>query len=231
MDGLMRRVLWGHRLDEYRDMFDLAESSLALSFLEYQSGPSAFQAEMRDQAAHLLSYDAWFDLDKASIRSQIQDSFEQRLDDMAQSQQSFNLSRYGSFEALVDFRRAGIEAFLADYDLGHAEGRYLPTPEKALPFDDFFFDIALSAHYFFSKSIPQSVDHHVQQIIELTRVAKELRIFPLVDAEGYPSELLGPVLLELQARRYGVELREVSYQLQPRGNAMLRIWAEACLVD
>ena len=230
MESMKRDVLWGHHLDEYTDMFDLSELSFTMRFLEYQSGPSAFQAELRQQAAYLVSYDSWFSLDKAALANEILTSFDARLTQITARQHEFDLRRYGTLEDLVAYRRVGVKKFLQDYELGHTEGRYLSVPSGALPFEHFFYDFALSAHHFFSLVVPQTVDYHVQKIRELARVAKEVRIFPLVDANGIPSPLLGPVLLALQHDNYGVEVRDVSYHLQPKGNAMLRIWAEACQV-
>ena len=97
-----------------------------------------------------------------------------------------------------------------------------------MPFADFTFDFALSSHYLFADLDDQDVDFHLQAIRELARVAKEVRIFPLIDRHGQPSPFLGPVLLGLQQEGYGVEVREVKYYLQPKGNAMLRVWAQQC---
>ncbi len=228
---MKRLVLWGHHLDEYRDMFDLPEASLSMRFLEFQSGASAFQAELRRTAAHLVSYDAWFHLDRTRLQQEIETSFAARLAQITQRKEEFDLSRYaGSLDKLVAYRRQGMSEFLQDYDLGHAEGRYLFAEQPTLPFADFFFDYALSAHHFFSAIAPQTVAYHVDMIAELARAAKEVRIFPLVDADGVPSDLLGPVILALQQKNYGIEIRNVSYHLQPRGNAMLRIWAHECQV-
>lgn len=107
---------------------------------------------------------------------------------------------------------------------------YSPTNgEHSLPLEDFSFDFALSANYLFAGLAGQTVDTTVQIIRELARVAKDVRIFPLVDRLGLPSSMLGPVLLKLQEENYGVEIRDVAYQLQPLGHAMLRVWAKQCL--
>ncbi|PJD92730.1 MAG: hypothetical protein CK424_03885 [Legionella sp.] len=225
-----RAVLWGHHLDEYRDMFDLSHTSFTMRFLEFQSGASAFQAELRQKAAHLVSYDTWFELDKLALQQTIERSFTTRLAQIKTRQNAFDFQRYGSLDKLVAYRRQGLAKFLHDYDLGHAEGRYVGTQQAALPFSDFFFDYALSSHHFFSAVAPQTVAYHVDKIQELARVAKDVRIFPLVDADGVPSSLLGPVILALQQKNYGIEVRDVLYHLQPKGNAMLRIWAQECAV-
>lgn len=226
-----RLVLWGHHLDEYRDMFDLPEAALGMRFLEFQSGISAFQADLRGQAAHMVSYDTWFDLDKKSLQQIAEASFSARLAQIKQRSEAFDLGRYaGSLDKLVSYRRQGIQEFLQDYELGLAEGRYLAASQSKLPFADYFFDYALSAHHFFSINAPATLDYYINTIEELARAAKEVRIFPLVDAQGVPSELLGPVILALQQRNYGIELRDVAYHLQPKGNAMLRVWPQECKV-
>ena len=227
---MRRLVLWGHHLDEYRDMFQLSESDLSARFLEYGSGVSAVNSELTKRASECISCDPWFDLDKKVLTAQVNANFEARLHQFKTEHQVFDLSRYGNLDALIAYRRAGIDAFLADYDQGHKEGRYLMADDMTLPFGHFSFDFALTAHHLFSDLEYQTVDYHLQIIEELARVAKDVRIFPLVDANGVPSPLLGPVLLGLQNANYGVEVRDVSYHLQPRGNAMLRVWAKHCSV-
>lgn len=106
-----------------------------------------------------------------------------------------------------------------------------PEADSTLPFADFTFDLALCPDYLFMDEDNQSVDFHLQQIVELARVAKEVRIFPLSDSDGLPSSLLGPVLLGLQQENYGVEVRDVTSSFRPNGNAMLRVWAQQCHVS
>ncbi|MCR9192004.1 MAG: hypothetical protein NXI01_05020 [Gammaproteobacteria bacterium] len=230
MTTMNRTVLWGHHLDEYLDMFHLPQAALTTSFLEFQSGASAFQFELKEQAAHLVSYDDWFALDKSALQREVERSFETRLKQIQARPHAFDLTRYGDLEQLVAYRRQGMRQFFQDYDQGHAEGRYLSAAQTALPFEDFFFDYAVSSHYFFLASAPQTPEYHIQTIAELARVAKEVRVFPLVDSQGVPSALLGPVILGLQQKNYGIEVRDVAYHLQPQGNAMLRVWAQQCSV-
>ena len=106
-----------------------------------------------------------------------------------------------------------------------------PDPDAVLPFPDFTFDLALCPDYLFTDEDNQSIDFQLQQIIELARVAKEVRIFPLSDSHGLPSPLLGPVLLALQQENYGIEVRDVTTLLHPKGSAMLRVWAQQCHVS
>jgi len=228
---IMRRlVLWGHHLDEYRDMFQLSEADLTKRFLEYGSGATAVNFELQDLASECISCDPWFHLNIAALKTEITANFDARLQQFKTEKQVFDLSRYGDLDTLLAYRREGIATFLADYDQGRLDKRYLPVVDTELPFGHFAFDFALSAHCLFADLDYQTVDYHVGVIKELARVAKDVRIFPLVDARGIPSPLLGPVLLALQQANYGVEVRDVSYHLQPKGNAMLRVWAHQCQV-
>ncbi|MDF1757737.1 MAG: hypothetical protein P1U74_05525 [Legionellaceae bacterium] len=227
----MRRLaLWGQHLDEYRDMFDLKDDDLNKRFLEYNSGASAFNFELHNKSLNCVSCDPWFNLDKNSLEEKINTNFDERMSQLESNLNKIDVSRYGSFEKLISYRRLGMESFLADYESGLQSNRYMAISEDHLPFSDFSFDFALVANNFFADLDFHTVDHHLGLIKELAKVAKEVRIFPLVDSKGEPSPLLGPILLGLNQDNYGVEVRDVSYHLQPRGNAMLRIWAQQCEV-
>lgn len=88
-----------------------------------------------------------------------------------------------------------------------------------LSFADFTFDIALCAYI-----------ADLQVIRELARVAKEVRIAPLIDHQGALSPLVGPVLLGLQQDNYGVEVKDITLPVTAKKNAVLRVWAKLCHV-
>lgn len=69
----------------------------------------------------------------------------------------------------------------------------------------------------------------VTDIIEMARVAEEVRVFPLIDNRtGELSPLVGPVLVALQAQHFSVEVLEVPYKFQKNGNAMLKARSLTC---
>lgn len=223
-------VLWGNHLNEYRDMFDLSEENLNMSLLEYGCGLSAFNAEMHaiqhELSKPIVSFDPLFALDKTLLSLKATSMMEDLIQELQKKQDQFDFSQYGHFETFITARRDGVAEFLADYETGHAEKRYLPLTDKTLPCHDFQFEFALSSHYLFLGN--EDLAFHLDVIRELARVAKEVRIFPLIDGTGQPSALLGPVLLGLQQAGYGAEVRKVDYHLYPKGNAMLRVWAQQC---
>jgi hypothetical protein len=224
-------VLWGHHIEDYQEMFDLTPAHLDGSLLEYSSGPSAFNAALHQQKKQCISCDPLFTLDKATFTSKAALIFADMAEKVRLEQEKYDFSRYGNIDGLIEKRRAGMTVFFADYLAGKKEKRYLPIHDIALPFPDFYFDLALSSHYLFGEMENQDLAFHLQVLKELARVAKEVRVFPLIDRDGEPSKFLGPVLLGLQKDNYGVEVRSVNYHLQPKGNAMLRIWAQECRLE
>lgn len=224
-------VLWGHHVDEYREMFALSRADLNTNLLEFGAGPSGVNSELHEKGLRMVSCDPLFVLDKSTLLTKASLIFEEMLDEFRQEIKKFDVERYGGLEGLVETRRAGMRQFFADYDIGLSEKRYVPATGYELSFKDFAFDFALCPHYLFADLDAHDIETHLNIIRELARVAKEVRIFPLIDRFGQPSTYLGPVLLGLQQEHYGAEVREVSYHLQPKGNAMLRVWAEQCQLD
>lgn len=225
---MSKLVLWGHFVDEYREMFDLNQQDLTGRILEFGCGPSAVNSELEGVSLARVSCDPLFNLDKATLKTKVALVFDDMVQQVRAVQDKFDFSRYGSLEGLLEKRHQGMNAFFADYQAGKVAKRYIGINDIQLPFDDFSFDLALSSHYLFADLDNQDVDFHVQVIKELARVAREVRIFPLIDRYGQPSPLLGPVLLALQQGNYGTEVRSVPYHLQATGNAMLRVWAQSC---
>lgn len=225
---MRKLVLWGHDVEEYREMFALSDADLKGRILEYGCGMSAVNALLSAKDIQVVSCDPLFKLDKASLSTEVPVIFDDMVERVRKDKAIFDFRKYGSFDALVARRREGMAKFFEDYESGKKEKRYLPVDEYRLPFADFTFDLALSSHYLFANFDDQDVDFQLHTIRELARVAKEVRIFPLINRYGQPSPFLGPVLLGLQQEDYGVEVREVAYNLQPKGNAMLRVWAQQC---
>lgn len=103
--------------------------------------------------------------------------------------------------------------------------------EKDLPklsFQDEAFDMALCGNFLFAANETLSNAFHIQALMELARVATEVRVVPLVNEQGQPSKHLGPVLQELQEKGFGVEVRQVKNQ--NNGHPLLRVWNETCQV-
>lgn len=227
---MRKLVLWGHSVEEYREMFDLSQDEINSKILEYGCGPSAVNSQLAQSNNRVVSCDPLFVLDRDTLYSKTVMLFTQMADEVQAHQDHFDFSRSGGFDPLMADRKLGIETFFTDYDQGKSDQRYIGVTDYNLPFADFSFDFALCSHYLFADLDEQTVDFHLSVIRELARVAKEVRIFPLIDKDGNTSPFLGPVLLGLQQENYGIEVREVDFHLHQSGNAMLRVWAQQCAV-
>lgn len=65
-------------------------------------------------------------------------------------------------------------------------------------------------------------DFHIKAIDEMLRVCSEIRIFPLVDLDSNPSEMISDII-EHYRELYDVEIRETDYEFQKDANRLLVI--------
>jgi hypothetical protein len=65
-------------------------------------------------------------------------------------------------------------------------------------------------------------DFHIQTISEMLRICKEIRITPIVDLNGNPSELTEKII-EYFMKTHNVEQMTSSYEFLKNGNKMLCI--------
>lgn len=146
---MRKLVLWGHGIEDYREMFDLPQGVENLRLLEYGCGPSAVnyqQTQVKKQG--VVSCDPLFVLDKDTLLAKTKMIFANMAEEVRQHQDQFDFSRNGSLDKLLQERQEGMKQFFADYEQGKADGRYLGLTDYHLPFADFTFDFALSSHYF-----------------------------------------------------------------------------------
>jgi SAM-dependent methyltransferase len=135
----------------------------------------------------------------------------------------FVWDRIKSPEHMAELRLAATEIFLADYDIGRTQGRYVDERLPELPFATGQFDLAVCSHFLFLYRHELSLDFHLAAVNEMCRVAKEARIFPLLGMAGEPSDFVEPVMRELGNRGLYVTIEKVDYEFQRGGNQMMRI--------
>jgi hypothetical protein len=92
-----------------------------------------------------------------------------------------------------------------------------------LPFDDRTFSLALCSHFLFLYSEQFSAQFHIDSVVELCRVADEVRIFPLLGLGNVPSPHVGAVKRSAERLGRKVEIVQVTYEFQRGGNQMMRI--------
>jgi len=121
-----------------------------------------------------------------------------------------------SLDELGRLRMETMEAFLADYDAGKREGRYVGAELPALAFPDGCFDLAVCSHFLFlySEHLPEAF--HRSSILELCRVAAEVRIFPLIALHGSRSPHL-PRIVDGLKSTCKISIETVPYEFRRVG--------------
>ena len=205
-------------------MFALGERELASCILGCGDGPAAFNAEMARRGKRCVSVDPLYRFSRAEIEGRIREVAAQMLAGTRAKADAFVWSEFRSPEDLGRRRLAIMDVFLADYNAGRREGRYVEAALPELPFGDGAFDLALCSHLLFTYSNVLSESDHVRAIVEMCRVAAEARIFPVLDMfDGGRSRHLAPVIDRLREQGLTAELVRVPYEFQRGGNKMLKV--------
>lgn len=217
-------VPWGRSFDEYRRMFALTGADLSGRILGCGDGPASFNAEATQRGAHVVSCDPIYRFDAAQIRQRIGETAPEVLEQARRNAHEFVWDdAIPDVAALERTRMSAMTAFLADYESGRGQGRYVDAGLPSLPFADGAFDLALCSHFLFLYSQQVDAAFHVQSLRELCRVARQVRVFPLLALGGQPSPYLDTVCESLAADGWTASIERVAYEFQRGGNKMLKI--------
>jgi hypothetical protein len=222
MFALDQVVPWGRSFEEYRRMFALSDADFQLRILGCADGPASFNAESTRRGTTVISIDPLYRLDTKTIRDRIAARYDQMLLQAQRNLQQFVWDTIQSVEELGRIRMQAMEAFLGDYDLGKRQGRYVDAELPSIAFPDKSFDVALCSHFLFLYTEHLSEAFHRSAILELCRVAREVRIFPLLALDGRISRYVASMVNDL-SDSYEVALETVPYEFQRGGNQMMRV--------
>ena len=217
-------VPWGRSSDEYARMFALSDADLQGRVLGCGDGPASFNAEATRRGARVVSCDPIYRFDAVQIRRRIDETAAEVLEQARQNAHEFVWNDViPDIETLKHVRMAAMTAFLDDFDAGRREGRYVDAGLPSLPFADGTFDLALCSHFLFLYSQQHDAAFHVAALRELCRVAREVRVFPLLALGGQPSPHLGAARQALTADGWHSSIERVPYEFQRGGFEMLRV--------
>jgi hypothetical protein len=214
---------WGRSFEEYRGMFRLTEADLSRRILACADGPASFNAEMHRRGHGVVSCDPLYQFSGQEIRARIDGTYREMIDLVTRERDRFVWDRVHSPEELGRVRMAAMNDFLAGYQTGSGPNRYVAASLPDLPFTDGSFDLALCSHFLFLYSGELSLEFHIRSVLELCRVASEVRIFPLLEMQGRPSPHVAPLLAELPRHNLRAGIERVDYEFQRGGNEMLTI--------
>ena len=207
-------------------MFNLSEQDLSSGVLDCGGGVSGFTAEGTARGHRAISTDPIYRCSGPEIRTRFEAEAVSTLAQVRASPEDWVWGFHRDPDHLVANRRAALESFLADYELGVSEGRYMVGELTSLPFAHGAFGLALCSHLLFLYSDLLLEAFHIKAVHELCRVAGEVRVFPLLTLRHEPSPHLAAVRSAIEDKGWTSEVVRVDYEFVRGGNQMLRIFRQ-----
>ena len=221
-------VPWGRSFDEYVRMFCLSAADLRLRILGCGDGPAGFNATLSLEGGSVVSFDPIYIFSAAQIRNRISETYDAVMEQIRLNQADYLWDVISSVEDLGRARMSAMDSFLADFETGKRDGRYIAGELPSLPFENASFDLALSSHFLFLYSNHLTAEFHLESLKAMLRVAKEVRVFPTLTLDGKPSQHINFVTARLKGDGYCAELKAVPYEFQRGGNQMLVVKPSVC---
>jgi hypothetical protein len=216
-------VPWGRSCEEYERMFALSARDLKGRILGCADGPAAFNAEATARGTQVVSVDPLYRWSRQEIAARVEAARTAILDETRRHEDTFRWDRLPSLDALIRERGGAMDRFLADYEVGRQRQRYVQAGLPDLPFPDDAFDLALCSHFLFLYSDRLGREFHESALIELCRLAPDVRVFPLLALDGTISPFVEPLAAFSRDRGWRVTFERVPYEFQRGGHTMMRI--------
>lgn len=220
---LEKVVPFGRSMDEYRNMFALSDRDLNKKIIGVGDGPASFNAEMCVLGKTVVSVGPLYIFSAEEIENRFYSVVNNIIAQVKDTPNDWVWSYHKSPEHLKDNRVNVLNRFVADLEKGKSEGRYIVGELPSLGFADRRFQIALCSHFLFLYSDHLTYEFHRASVFEMTRIAPEVRIFPLLTLALKVSPYMPSLVEELKSAGFDVSVEKVPYELQRGGNEMLRI--------
>lgn len=221
--SLKNVVPWGRSFDEYVTMFALSDEDLAKKIVGCGDGPASFNCVLTKRGGSVVSVDPIYQFTADDIAHRIAETYDTVMEQTRQNRHEFVWQRIASVEELGRIRTSAMNDFLADYLAGTVDGRYINGALPTLPFADDAFDLVLCSHFLFLYSEHLDLTFHLLSLRELCRVAREARVFPIMELGSVRSRHVDAVVSILASEGYEVRVERVAYEFQKGGNEMLRL--------
>jgi hypothetical protein len=207
--------------DEYVAMFDLDEAALpGLRVLDCCAGASSFVAGACRRGAAAVAVDPLYRLPREEIAETSRSGLAGGNAIWAQHPDRFTWSWYGDPQARDRMRARALAEFVLD--LSTHSDRYVGASLPTLPYDDRAFDLALCSHLLFTWADQLGREWHRAALLELARVAAEVRVFPTVlQGPGEPVPFWDALMADLRDAGLVAELRRSPYEFQVGADHML----------
>lgn len=201
-------------------MFALGDAELSGSVLDCSAGAAEFVAVAGSRGARAVAVDPAYALPKERLAEQARDDTERGCGIVGQHADRFTWRWYGGPEERDRMRHQALARFVTDRVM--CPGRYVAGQLPQLPFGDAAFDLAVCSHLLFTWADVLGRAWHAAALRELARVAREVRVFPIVlQGAGEPVPFWSDLMGDLDAAGLTSEERRVDYEFQVGADRML----------
>lgn len=187
-------------LGEYVDMFGLDESDLRRRILDCPGGAASAVAEICAGGGDAVAVDPQYARGAEELRTRILEDVDRAVAHLQRREVDYDWDVRGGVIGHETVRRGAAEQMLAH--MAAEPERYIAGALPGLPMADDSADLVLCSHLLFTYADRLDAADHVAAIVEMARVAPEVRIYPLVDHAGNPlPELVRSVIAKLKKER------------------------------
>lgn len=213
---------WGRSFDEYTAMFNLTPADLCRSILGCGDGPAGFNGRMHESGHRVISCDPLYQCSRSQVEDAIRRARTDVMQQVRENPENFVWETIRTPAELEAVRMGAMQVFLRDYDAGRADGRYLAAMLPHLPFRSRQFDLCLCSHFLFLYDTPGR-EFHLQAIEEMARVAREVRIFPVVNTNGAKAAWFDGLIGQLRSSGLDARTERAGYTFLRNADDLLRI--------
>jgi len=178
---------------------------------------------MQQNGGNVVSLDPIYCYQAEEIESRFKAVVDDIIEQVKASPDDWVWTYHASADTLRESRERALRLFLQDYQSDSAKTRYICGELPNLDFADDSFELALCSHLLFLYSDHLGFKTHLASIRQMLRVAKEVRLFPLLTLAGEQSPFVDPIIDSLMQDGYRVAIEPVDYEFQKGANAMLKV--------
>jgi hypothetical protein len=216
-------ILLGRTFDEYTRMFALNEATLQSShILDAASGVSSFCAEANARGYHVTASDRIYTLSPDEIEHKCSRDLENMIAQLAGITQNYVWDYFPDLDALRANREQAYRAFVEDYRQ-QGDARYITADYPKSNFAGGQFDLALVSHFLFLYDEQLDYDFHRRTLLELLRIARQVRLFPLVNMRTERASVVPKLSADPAFSAYDIRIVPVDYEFIRNSREMMII--------
>ena len=194
-------------IEYYRNVFNLTRREVeTLNILDCAAGASTSVSEIHRAGGTATAVDASYVDGSDHVQDRVRRNLANAEGWLSKHAEAIDWNILGSIEQYRHQMRANLDTFLTDW-ASHPH-RYVAGALPELPFAGGTFDLALCSNFLFA--YPDSgIQFHEAAVFELLRVAREVRIHPLVSGDGGEVEFVDCIVETTRNAGYQVSRIEV----------------------